>query len=141
MISANQKLLNVVIKIIDLVVLLVAMVASYYLRFYTFFETDAINITLDEYLVFFAFMLPVYYLLYVSNGLYKPRRKHSFIGEFAGIFQSNIVGFLIIMSLLFVRKELHYSRGVLFLFEERYDIRYDDCVRKATTKKTSLSLA
>jgi Undecaprenyl-phosphate glucose phosphotransferase len=118
MIRENQRFLNMVRVIIDLVVITSAFVVAWLIRFETsFFGLSQEQWGFSFYITPLTLILPLYLLLYYLFGLYAPQRTEKSIAPEAGkIIKSNIIGLLMLITLLFVLNLSDYSRYLLALF-------------------------
>lgn len=114
MIKENQAILNRIQILIDVLAIILAMVAAYYIRFADYQE--GIYLTLDYYIRALFVIIPLYLFLYSLFGLYLPHRTKSRTEEALNIIKVNIIGIILLISGMFVIKEIDYSRIVLVLF-------------------------
>jgi len=113
MIRENQKTLNNIQIILDLAMVVVALVASYWSRFLNY---EGSHLTFNSYLPTLILLVPLHFILYYLLGLYEPRRRKSISFEVVKILQANFLSMMILFSLLYLTKEIHYSRPVIILF-------------------------
>lgn len=118
MIRENQRLLNMIRMLMDLVVITFAFVVAWILRFETpFFGLGKEAWAFNYYLTPLIFILPLYLLLYHSFGLYAPQRtKASIAPEASKIVKANFIGLLVLITVLFILNLSDYSRTLLALF-------------------------
>ena len=78
MIKENQRLLNIVLVLIDVLVIVSSLFGSFLLRFHTtIFGPIGGHLPLHSYVLFLVFaVIPTYLILYFAFGLYKPRRTY-----------------------------------------------------------------
>ena len=118
MIRENQKLLNLILVLMDVAVISISLAISWWLRFKTtMFGPIGGHLPLQDYLFFLILaIIPVYLILYFSFGLYKPRRTYKTIfSEATQIIKVNIVAFVVLVAILFIINEPNFSRIMLFL--------------------------
>ena len=118
MIRENQKFLNLIMVLLDMLVVVVSLVCSWWLRFKTtMFGPIGGHLSIQSYIFFLTFaVIPVYLILYFSFGLYKPRRTYkSIFSEATQIIKVNIVAFFVLVSILFIINQPNFSRIMLFL--------------------------
>ena len=118
MIKENQRLLNLSLIVIDVLVIGISLFCSLWLRFKTtLFGPIGGHLGIVSYLLFFTFaVVPVYLILYFAFGLYKPRRTYKNIfSEATQIIKVNILAFIILVSILFLINQPDFSRIMLFL--------------------------
>lgn len=118
MIKENQRLLNLIMVLLDVLVLVVALASSFWLRFHTtLFGPIGGHLAIRDYALFLVFaVIPVYLILYFAFGLYKPRRTYKNIfSEATQIVKVNIIAFFALVSILFIINQPDFSRIMLFL--------------------------
>lgn len=118
MIKENQKLLNITLVLIDVLVIVVSFWSSFWLRFdTTLFGPIGDHLSYQSYTLFMLLaVIPVYLILYFAFGLYKPRRTYKNIfSEATQIIKVNIVAFFALVSILFIINQPNFSRIMLFL--------------------------
>ena len=118
MIKENQRLLNVILVLVDVLVIVASLGCSFWLRFHTtLFGPIGGHLSLQSYLLFLVFaVIPTYLLLYFAFGLYKPRRTYKNIfSEATQIIKVNILAFFVLVSILFIINQPNFSRIMLFL--------------------------
>ena len=118
MIRENQRLLNIILVLIDVLVIVISLWSSIWLRFETtLFGPIGWHISYQSYVIFmFVVIIPVYLILYFAFGLYKPRRTYKNIfSEATQIIKVNIVAFFVFVSILFIINQPNFSRLMLIL--------------------------
>ena len=118
MIKENQKALNILLVLIDILVISVSLLCSIWLRFKTtLFGPIGGHLGFSSYLLFLILaVIPVYLILYFAFGLYKPRRTYKNIfSEATQIIKVNILAFFALVSILFIINQPDFSRIMLFL--------------------------
>ena len=117
MIKENQKALNVLLIIIDVLVISLSLLCSIWLRFKSPLFAPGGHLGFYSYLLFLVFaVIPVYLILYFAFGLYKPRRTYKNIfSEATQLIKVNIVAFFTLVSILFIIHQPDFSRIMLFL--------------------------
>ena len=118
MIKENQRILNIILVLIDVLMISVSLLCSIWLRF----KTTLIgplggHLGFQSYLLFLTFaVIPVYLILYFAFGLYKPRRTYKNIFcEATQIIKVNILAFFTLVAILFIIHQPNFSRIMLFL--------------------------
>ncbi|WP_054693736.1 undecaprenyl-phosphate glucose phosphotransferase [Syntrophomonas palmitatica] len=117
MIKENQKHLNRLLVGIDAL----SLVAAYYLAWVIRFQTglialESVHLTLDYYVRLAILVIPGFLLLYNSFDLYAPYRYKSLFEETRNIFTANLMGLLLLITLLYILKQVDYSRYFLAIF-------------------------
>ncbi len=118
MIKQNERLLNIVLLLTDILIIIVSLLISAYLRFFTtMFGPIGGHLSLELYVIFlYLVILPVYLILYFSFGLYKTYRNHKNIfSEASQIIKANIIAFIIIIAVLFIINQPNFSRILILL--------------------------
>ncbi|AMD16623.1 UDP-phosphate glucose phosphotransferase [Methanobrevibacter sp. YE315] len=118
MIKENQRILNITLVLLDVIVIALAFICSFFLRFKTtFFGPIGAHLGFQSYLIFFTFaVVPVYLILYFAFGLYKPRRTYrTNFSEATQIIKVNILAFITLVSILFIINQPNFSRIMMFL--------------------------
>ena len=118
MIKENQKALNILLVLIDILVISVSLLCSIWLRFKTtLFGPIGGHLGFFSYLLFLILaVIPVYLILYFAFGLYKPRRTYKNIfSEATQIIKVNILAFFALVSILFIINQPDFSRIMLIL--------------------------
>ncbi len=118
MIKENQRLFNISLVLMDVLVIVLSLYCSFWLRFNTtIFGPIGGHLGIMSYTMFLVFaVIPTYLILYFAFGLYKPRRTYKNIfSEATQIIKVNIVAFFVLVSILFIINQPNYSRIMLFL--------------------------
>lgn len=117
MIKSNQHFFNFLQVLADMLVVSGALLLAWYIRFASPFFNDGIRtLRFEAYMALLAFVVPVYLVLFLIFGLYKPYRKQRFTKECQEIILSNTIGILILLAFLYTGKSIHFSRYMLGLF-------------------------
>jgi Undecaprenyl-phosphate glucose phosphotransferase len=118
MIKENQRLLNICLVLLDVLVITLSLICSFWLRFNTtIFGPIGGHLGFYSYSLFLIFaVIPTYLILYFAFGLYKPRRTYKNIfSEATQIIKVNIVAFFVLVAILFIINQPDFSRIMLFL--------------------------
>lgn len=114
MIKENQKLLNHLNVISDVLISFVAVVLSYLLIFHALdFEK---NYPLIEYIKLAVIFAPIQLLTFGTMGLYDSFRTKSFPQELGKLLRALIVDGVIMITILYVVHVFNFSRWALFVF-------------------------
>lgn len=117
MIKENQKFLNQVAVILDMLCIPIALVVAWIIRFKSgWIHVDEYYLSLQSYLKPSIILIPLYIIIYYSFKLYTPRRTKGMYDEIINIIKSNTIGLLIFTLVLYLIKEINYSRYFLLLF-------------------------
>ena len=115
MIKENQKTLNQINGLTDILILFPCMLLAYFIRFVVF-QGEPGHIGLSYYMYTVICTIPLFWLLYSLMGLYESLRSRNFLSEFSLLLRCNHILFGITLAVFFVFKEFHLSRWTLFLF-------------------------
>lgn len=135
MIKENQKYLNRFAVFLDGISIVFSLILSWYIRFESglIYAADADIISFKDYLVPVILITPIYLMLYSAFKLYTPYRFKTLYEESINILKANVIGLLVFIMLLYLFKEINYSRYLLFIFSitstvitiiERLSIRF-----------------
>ncbi|WP_018248097.1 undecaprenyl-phosphate glucose phosphotransferase [Orenia marismortui] len=117
MIKENQKILNSILVLIDGIIIAFSLVLAILTRFKSgFFNVEGNHLPFQAYLMSLIFIVPIYLILYKVYSLYTPYRTKTIFKEFRNIVKANFIGLSLLVTILFISKQIHYSRFVLFLF-------------------------
>lgn len=117
MIRDNQQVLNRVHVAVDAFVICISYVTAWFLRFRSgIFEIDIWYLPLRVYMLALIFIVPGYLLLYYLFGLYMPKRIRGRRLEAWNVVQSNTVGVLCFILILYFRHQSDFSRTMIFVF-------------------------
>ena len=122
MIKNHQKTLNRIYVAIDLFLVVASYALSYGFRFLwlgfipLFSERPGTYLGFDVYMGYLWYILPGYFVILLTNGVYRPQRSSSRLLEIMRIVRINIIGMVYIMALLFLVKEMNISRLFLIVF-------------------------
>ncbi|MCY6484521.1 undecaprenyl-phosphate glucose phosphotransferase [Clostridium aestuarii] len=117
MIKQNQKILNSMLVVTDALCILASLILAWIIRF----KSDIMYIeggylAFNNYLKPVILIIPVYLIIYNFFNLYTPYRIRSVFDEFLNLLKANILGILIFTLILYLTKEMNYSRYLLFIF-------------------------
>ncbi len=118
MIKDNQRVFNRLLVLIDAAVTAVALILSYFIKFYVFQHGPGVGVLpWIEYAKLLIYIVPAYLFLYNSCGVYTPKRTSKSQTEFFAILQANTVGLAALIIVLYmVVREINFSRSVMGLF-------------------------
>lgn len=117
MIKENQRYLNQVFVVLDAFSIIFSLSLSWYIRFKTGIIPSAEGyLSYRQYVLPLFCVIPVYLFLYNALKLYDPYRMKGRFEEFLNLFKANVWGLLIFVLVLFLFKEINYSRYLLFVF-------------------------
>jgi Undecaprenyl-phosphate glucose phosphotransferase len=118
MIRENQKYFNLILIVADSIVIILALILAWYLRFRTsiFGDMGESGWGFVNYMIPLLVIIPIYLVLYYIFGLYQPQRTNTIISEIGDIIKANFTGLVILTTLLFLISAVDYSRYVLAAF-------------------------
>lgn len=117
MIKDNQKFLNRLHLILDILIVILSYVLAWYLKFKSiFFEGIESKLSFADYMLALVWIVPLFLLLYSAFSLYSPKRVMGRRVEISKIVQANSLGLLLILTILFITKQEHFSRQMAFIF-------------------------
>lgn len=117
MIKENQKAINRIAMLIDCMTLVIAFLLSWYIRVASgLVELEEWHLSFKEFLIPFLIMIPVYLIIYNFKRLYNSERMIFVSNEIWNIIVSNVIGIIVFIGVLFITRQIHYSRRFLFIF-------------------------
>ncbi len=121
MIKDNQKYFNRLHVLLDGVIIIASYLLAWYLKFKSgiaFFMRDVAAGTLSMQTYFSALflMVPGYLILYYLFNLYTAKRASSMRRDIWNVIKANSVGLFLFLGLLYVVRQPHFSRTMLFYF-------------------------
>ncbi|SHK24317.1 undecaprenyl-phosphate glucose phosphotransferase [Tepidibacter formicigenes] len=117
MIKENQKYLNRLLVLLDAVSIIISFLIAWYIRFQSgLIKVDSGHLSFEQYIIPVLLIIPIYLVIYSFFNLYAPRRLKSVYEEFLNILTANILGIFILATILFLIKQIHYSRYLLLIF-------------------------
>ncbi|WP_294184177.1 undecaprenyl-phosphate glucose phosphotransferase [uncultured Clostridium sp.] len=118
MIRENQRCLNKLLVLTDVIVIFLSAMLSYFIRFHlnlgVYYENNIIPV--NVYVLSLIFIIPMYLILFNIFGLYLPYRFKTISYETLNIIKSDVVGTVIFIATLYVFKFINYSRYLIFIF-------------------------
>ena len=112
MLKKHSKFFESLLFIIDLFVLSISWVLSYYLRMYSGIIPVYTKIPLFKiYLTLLIFMIPLWSIVFKVFGLYRPRRVSTRLSEIIDIGKASTFATLILISLTFLSSVNTNFRG------------------------------
>lgn len=115
MIRENQRLLNQVNVISDGLLVYAMLPLAFWLRFYVL-PGGVINITLREYMMLDFLITALFLFSFAAFGLYRSFRNNSLMDEFSRLLRASTLDIMLLLSVLFVQHDEHYSRWTLAIF-------------------------
>ncbi len=119
MIKENQKHLNRFLVILDALSIIASLILAWHIRFKSGIldaPGEGGYLSFREYLKPIICITPLYLFIYNGFNLYTPYRFKSIYEESINILKANLTGILIFILILFLFKEIDYSRYLLLIF-------------------------
>ena len=117
MINDNQKSINLLHMLLDMLLVAFSYTAAWMIRFVGPFADSAVRAkSFSEYMTFLIFIIPGYLILYQAFNLYTSMRMQGRRLVLANILKANTLGLLIIMFVLYFMNESDYSRLTFVIF-------------------------
>ncbi len=116
MIKDHQKAFNQLHLIIDAVVVAISYILAWYLKFQAPWQNEPPGLSTEQYMFALWFIVPGYVILYYMMNLYTPKRATLRRYELVNIFQANLFGMIGIIVVLYVIKQIHFSRSLILMF-------------------------
>lgn len=115
MIKENQKILNRVNILLDGLVVFLSLPLAFWVRFYLL-PGGEISIPFLHYLYLSLLVTPLYLLTFSICGLYESFRRKRLYQELGRLFLACLLDMALTLTLLFLIKEVHFSRWALVSF-------------------------
>ena len=117
LIQDNQKSFNHLQMLIDTVVIAVAYVVAWMIRFIGPFAYSAVRaLAFEQYMFALIFIIPGYLLLYQAFTLYEPMQMQGRRLVLANIIKANVLGLLLVVFSLYMIGEPDFSRLTVYIF-------------------------
>lgn len=117
MIKDNQKYFNRMHVVLDALVIIISYLLAWVLKFRTeLFGHSVQTLPFAYYALAMVLIIPIYLVLYYACSLYTPKRVQGRRLEAANIFRANTIGLLLVILGLYMIKQQHFSRSMLFIF-------------------------
>ena len=117
MIKDNQKFFNRLHVVIDACVIAVSYSLSWLLKFKSgIMDIEGDILAPSVYFSALIYLIPVYLLLYYAFNLYTSKRVQGRRLEAGNIIKANTVGVLSFILVLYIIKQIDFSRQMLFIF-------------------------
>ena len=117
MIRNNQSFLNRVHVVLDGAVTGLSYFIAYEIRFNTVLNDPNIpHLPMSMYMQALPFLIVAYIFLYNQFGLYRSKRLGGRRKELVNIIYSNLAGFIIFVSVLYIINQNDFARSMLAIF-------------------------
>jgi len=112
-----SEVFRTTLALVDVALVAIAWVGSYWLRFYSgLFEAPLGIPPFEAYLYPLIAIVPLWLVLFRSHGLYEPQRTASALHEAGGVVRASAIGVLLLAAATFFVRNVSYSRGVVLGF-------------------------
>ena len=117
MLKRHSKFFETLVLLFDWIALSCSWILAYFLRFYLPVIPVSKGIPpFLTYLTFLVIMLPLWYIVFKTFGLYRPRRISSKFAEVMDIAKGTTIAILILVSLTFFMRRYEFSRLTFLYF-------------------------
>ena len=123
MIKENQKAFNRIHVIVDGILIVMAYLAAWGIRFGVLTRFSMFELTETEYYYpigiyakYLLYLVPIYLIAYSVCNVYKPKRGSNRWIEIWNIIRGNFFGAIFFMAVLFIMKEMHIGRYFYAVF-------------------------
>ena len=119
LIKDNQKYFNRLHVVLDGLVIIATYALAWYVRFQTGFNNDAEFTGVLSTRIYFStllYIVPGYLILNYLFGLYTSKRYSSTQRDIANVIKSNTVGMILFIGILYIIRQNHISRSMIFIF-------------------------
>jgi len=115
--NPKQTVFSLFTFLIDLILIAMAFLLAYWLRFYSGLIPITKGIpSFKPYLNLLPLVVFIYGVVFVSVGVYRSKRLLSFLSEAGAIVKGIVLAFLLLMSFSFLYRGFSFSRLVFILF-------------------------
>lgn len=117
MLKKHSKLFENILFIVDIAVISLSWLASYYIRFYSGFVEVTKGIPdFFEYLLLLVPIIVIWAFAFRAFGLYRPKRISTHISEVLDIAKACVIAALLLVALTFFIRKYDFSRLVFIFF-------------------------
>jgi Undecaprenyl-phosphate glucose phosphotransferase len=116
MLHRYSEIFRTLLLVADLTLVSASWLAAYWLRFHTDIPAPLGTPEFTQYLVVLPVILPVWFSLFRSRGLYEPQRTGSPLREIAGVIGATAMGVVVLVAASFFVRGYYYSRLVIGVF-------------------------
>lgn len=117
MIKDNQKYFSRMHVLLDTLVISVSYLLAWAIRFVgPFADTAVRTLTFQQYLLVLVLIIPLFLVLYKAFNLYEPLRMQGRRLVLANIVKANTLGVLLVIAILYMLKEINFSRTTIGIF-------------------------
>ena len=103
--------------IIDGLIVSLSYATAWYIKFRSgIFSNGGSALTIQTYFRSLYIIVPMYLILYRVFNLYSSKRTHSMRYIMTNILKANVIGLLAYLTVLYMLRQQHFSRTMLFIF-------------------------
>lgn len=102
---------------LDGLIIIISYAASWYLKFRTdLFSNEGNALSRRTYFGALIIIVPLYLIIYTAFSLYTSKRTHRIRYIMNNILKANVIGLLVYLTMLYVARQQHFSRTMMFIF-------------------------
>lgn len=102
---------------LDGLIIIISYAAAWYLKFRTdLFSNEGNALSRRTYFGALIIIVPLYLIIYTAFSLYTSKRTHSIRYIMNNILKANVIGLLVYLTMLYVARQQHFSRTMMFIF-------------------------
>lgn len=117
MLRRHSQFFESLLLLMDIILLSLSWIASYYLRFYFGIVPVYKGIPpFSLYLSLLILIIPIWIFVFRGFGLYRPKRTSSQVTEVFDIAKASTLGVLFLISITYLVRQYEFSRGVFLYF-------------------------
>lgn len=117
MIKAHQKSFHRLYIISDTMLVILAFILSYFIRFYLIGTREGVKyLPLSEYTNYLFLLAVGYMLIFLFGGLYNPQRSRSMRNQIFDVIKANAFGVVYFLAMLYMFRENDISRKFIAVF-------------------------
>ena len=116
MLRRQSELYRSLLLVGDAALVSATWLGAYWLRFHIGIPAPLGVPPLDPYLVALALLVPTWWWVFRSRGLYSPRRTDSLLSELGAVFAAATTVIVLVVVASFFVRSYFFSRGVILLF-------------------------
>lgn len=116
MLNRYSEVFRTTLLLADLLIVGASWLAAYWIRFYTGIPAPLGVPPFEPYAQLLVVILPLWFWLFRSRGLYEPQRTSSMVGEAGKVAGATAIGTVLLVAATFFARSYFYSRGVVTIF-------------------------
>ena len=114
MIKENQSLINKLNIITDALIVFLSLMAAFWIRYYAM-PGGILSVPFSDYMLFNALATALHILTFAAFGIYTSHRTSNVEKELTKVWAAALIDAALLLSLLFILREVNYSRIALAL--------------------------